>query len=92
MSIYAFIEKKKIIIKKVKMMPANFNLPKCKHRIIQSGTIDNNIKQIMAPSKMNCGHVPAQVIQNSHVCIHIVEVVGVGRVVLLGPVDRQWTV
>lgn len=37
-------------------------------------------------------NVPAQVIQHRHVCVHIVQVVGVGRVVLLVPVDRQRTV
>lgn len=44
------------------------------------------------PLGLRCSYVPAQVIQHSHVCIHIVEVVGIGRVVLLCPVDWQWTV
>lgn len=34
-------------------------------------------------------NLPAQVIEDGHVCIHIVEVVGVGRVLLLSPVARQ---
>lgn len=37
-------------------------------------------------------YVPAQVIQHSHVCIHVVEVVGIGRVVLFCPVDWERTV
>lgn len=39
-----------------------------------------------------CGYIPPQVIEHSHVCIHVVEVVGIGWVVLLCPVGRQWTV
>lgn len=31
-------------------------------------------------------------IEDGHVCIHVVEVVGVGRVLLLGPVAWQWAV
>lgn len=37
-------------------------------------------------------NLPAQVIQHSHVCIHIVEVVRIRWVVLLCPVDWQWAV
>lgn len=37
-------------------------------------------------------NVPAQVIQDGHVCIHVVEVVRVGRVLLLSPVCWQRTV
>lgn len=32
---------------------------------------------------------PAQMIEDGHVCIHVVEVVGVGRVLLLSPVAWQ---
>lgn len=31
-------------------------------------------------------------IEDGHVCIHVVEVVGVGRVLLLSPVAWQWAV
>lgn len=37
-------------------------------------------------------NLPAQVIEDGHVCIHVVEVVGVGRVLLLRPVAWQWAV
>lgn len=37
-------------------------------------------------------NLPAQVIEDGHVCIHVVEVVGIGRVLLLRPVARQWAV
>ena len=37
-------------------------------------------------------HSLAQVVEHGHVCIHVVEVVGVGRVFLLGPVLRERTV
>lgn len=37
-------------------------------------------------------NLPAQVIEDGHVCIHVVEVVGVGGVLLLRPVARQWAV
>lgn len=43
-------------------------------------------------SRARCGYIPAQVIQHSHVCIHIVEVVRVRWVVLFYPVLWQRTV
>lgn len=39
-----------------------------------------------------CVCVPSQVVEHRHVGVGVVEVVGVGRVVLLRPVDRQRTV
>lgn len=36
--------------------------------------------------------LPSQVVQHSHVGVGVVEVVGVGWVVLLCPVSRKWTV
>lgn len=42
--------------------------------------------------KLRCGYIPAQVIQHGHVCIHIIQVVGIGGVVLLCPVPWQWAV
>ena len=40
------------------------------------------------------GHVglPAHVVEHGHVGVHIVQVVGVGGVVFLCPVDRKWAV
>lgn len=46
----------------------------------------------LQPLGLRCSHIPAQVIQHSHVCIHIVEVVRIGWVVLLCPVHWQRTV
>lgn len=39
-----------------------------------------------------CGSVPAQVVEHRHVGVHVVQVVGVGGVVLHCPVDRQGAV
>lgn len=41
---------------------------------------------------MDLINIPAQVIEDGHVCIHVVEVVGVGRVLLLSPVPWQGAV
>lgn len=56
----------------------------CKHQPVQI--------TLQQANELSSGYKPAQVVQHSHVCIHIIEVVGIGWVVLLCPVDRQWTV